>query len=57
MVLNYAIAREKDSILFYSGLLNYVPRADREGIYAIIREEVKHAAQLTRIKNELLKNL
>jgi len=47
--LNYALAREKDSILFYAGLANYVPPKDRENIHAIIREEVKHATILNKL--------
>ena len=53
LVLDYAIAREKDSVLLYAGLINYVPPADRKGIYAIVQEEVKHAAMLTRIKETI----
>jgi len=50
LVLDYAIAREKDSVLFYSGLVDYLSPADREGIYAIIREEVRHVAMLSEMR-------
>ena len=44
--LDYAIAREKDSILFYTGMKNFVPAAAKEHIDVIIREEARHVAML-----------
>lgn len=45
-VIRYAIDREKDSVLFYTGLKNYVPNKDQAGINEIIKEEAKHVAIL-----------
>lgn len=48
-VLNYAIASEKDSILFYSELMNLTPDAHARGVFAeIIRQERGHMARLQR---------
>ena len=42
-VLRMAIEKEKDSIVYYTGLKDFVPRErDREVIEAIIQEEMKH---------------
>jgi rubrerythrin len=49
-VLDFAIAREKDSVLFYSGLKNLVPANAHDHIDLIIREEERHAAILLKVK-------
>ncbi len=42
-VLRMAIEKEKDSIVYYTGLKDLVPRnRDREVIEAIVEEEMKH---------------
>lgn len=53
IVLDYAIAREKDSILFYVGLKNYLPTHDKEKIDFIIKEEAQHVAKLLLLKKQL----
>lgn len=50
-VLDYAIAREKDSVLFYSSLKNFVPAAAQQEIDAIIHQEERHAALLEKVKS------
>lgn len=50
--LDYAIAREKNAILFYSGLKNYVPANAVSILNTIIEEELKHAAILMNVKLE-----
>lgn len=46
-VLEIAIDAEKNSVLYYVGLKNFVPaRVGRDKVEAIIREEVGHVAQL-----------
>ncbi|MCU0914267.1 MAG: ferritin family protein [Planctomycetes bacterium] len=48
-LLDIAIGAEKNSILYYVGLKELVPaRAGREKVEAIIREEVRHLAELRR---------
>jgi len=48
-ILRVALAREKDSIVFYTGMRDYVPpRLGRERIERIIQEEVSHVAKLHR---------
>ena len=49
-VLDFAIAREKDAVLFYVGLENYVPEKDRPTVKQIIREEGTHIVKLSAIK-------
>jgi len=42
-ILRMAIEKEKDSIVYYTGLKDFVPRdADKEVISNIIQEEMKH---------------
>ena len=48
---DYAIAREKNSVLFYIGLKDYVPAFAKPTLDLIIGEEMKHAAILTRFKS------
>lgn len=48
-LIEIAIEAEKNSILYYVGLKNFVSdRAGRDRVEAIIREEVSHAAELRR---------
>ncbi len=48
-LLEIAIGAEKDSVLFYVGLKDLVSaQAGRDKVEAIIREEVKHVADLKR---------
>ena len=53
-ILEYALGREKDSIVFYVGMRDMVPvRLGRDRVDAIIREEMSHVATL----NERLEGL
>ena len=48
-ILRLAISAEKDSIIFYLGLKDFVPaRAGKDKVEAIIREEMAHIAILNR---------
>lgn len=48
-VVSLAIGKEKDSILFYTGMRELVPpRLGREKLEAIIKEEMKHVAMLNK---------
>lgn len=49
-VLDYAMAREKDSILFYVGLKNLAPKTARDHIDQIINEEGKHLVMISKMK-------
>ena len=51
-VLDFAIEREKDAVLFYIGLENYVPEKDQPTVKTIIREEGTHIVKLTAIKKQ-----
>jgi len=48
--IDYAINREKDSILFYVGLKNLVPSHAQDKIDIIIKEEAKHIVMLSGLK-------
>jgi len=50
VILDYAIKREQNAILFYVGLKNYVPTKIHDKVDTIIKEETKHAAILEKIK-------
>ena len=53
-VLNMAIQAEKDSIVFYTGLIKFVPApAGREKVEDIIGEEQGHIVMLSRISAAL----
>jgi len=53
-ILQAALAREKDSIVFYTGMRDYVPpRLGRERIEGIIQEEMNHMAMLHKQLAEL----
>lgn len=52
-VLNFAIAREKDAVLFYVGLENYVPEQDKAMVKSIIKAEGNHIVKLTNLKTQL----
>ncbi len=46
-ILNYAIEAEKNSIIFYLGLKNFVPaKAGKDKVDEIIKEEMDHIAEL-----------
>jgi rubrerythrin len=51
--LDYAIGREKDSIVFYVGFKNYVPNPVKEKIDIIIKEEGKHFTRLSKLRQTL----
>lgn len=53
LIIDYAIDREKDSVMFYSGLRNYVPDASKETVSKIISEEVKHVAILMGLERKI----
>jgi rubrerythrin len=53
-ILDFAIGREKDAVLFYVGLENYVPEEDRQTVKNIIKEEGTHIVKLTHLKKEFV---
>ncbi len=53
VAIDYAIGREKDSIIFYAGLKNLILEKDQTIVDTIIREEAKHAAKLIKLKEQL----
>ena len=52
-ILDFAIAREKDAVLFYTGLENYVPDKDQPTVRVILKEEATHIVKLSKLKQEL----
>lgn len=53
-ILLTAIALEKDSILFYQEMRNFVRNQDRDLVDRIINEEKKHIRTLAKVKEEYL---
>lgn len=51
--LEFAIEREKDSILYYQEVKNILPKSQHKEIEKIINEERKHFLDLTHIKNTI----
>ncbi len=57
-VLDFAIQREKDSVVFYLGLKDIVPEAlGKDKIDKIIREEMSHITLLSKRKAEIIKSM
>jgi Uncharacterized conserved protein, COG1633 len=54
--LDFAIGREKDSILYYQEVKNILPSHQHKELEKIINEERKHFLDLTHIKNSLSKS-
>ena len=52
-LLSLAIGAEKDSVLFYGGVLELAQDADRKTVSAIIREEQSHIVELTSLKRAI----
>jgi len=52
-ILDFAIQREKDSILYYQEIKNMVSEQQHTELEKIINEERKHLLDLTHIKNTL----
>ena len=53
-VLDFAIAREKDAVLFYVGLENFVSDDDKSTVKTIIKEEGGHIVKLTNLKQQFV---
>lgn len=52
-ILDFSIAREKDAVLFYTGLENYVPEENTATVRDIIKEEAQHIVKLSKLKKSL----
>ena len=52
-IIDYAIDREKDAVLFYTGLEGFVADKDKATIKSIIKEEGSHIVKLSLIKKEM----
>lgn len=52
-ILDFAVMREKDSVIFYVGLKNYLDDKMQAKIDFIIKEEAKHAAIILAYKHQL----
>jgi rubrerythrin len=52
-IIDFSIAREKDAVLFYTGLENYVPDKDQPTVRVILKEEATHIVKLSKLKQEL----
>ncbi|MEK6730625.1 MAG: ferritin family protein [Pseudomonadota bacterium] len=52
-ILDYAVLREKESVLFYVGLRDYVSAPYQAQVDAIIKEEVQHIVQLSGLKKAI----
>lgn len=51
--LEFAIEKEKDSILFYLGMKEYVPEKDRGSVDKVVEEERSHIIKLLNIKEKI----
>lgn len=56
IALEFAISREKDAIIFYTGLRELVAAEDREKINGIIWEEARHALIISNFRQKFLNN-
>lgn len=53
--IQLALAAEKDSILFYLEMHDFVGRNDRPAIDSVIKEEKSHVRELSRLKGQFMK--
>jgi rubrerythrin len=53
-ILDFAISREKDAVLFYTGLENYVPEEHTVTVRDIIKEEASHIVKLSKLQKRLI---
>ena len=53
-IMDFAMAREKDAVLFYTGLENYVPEENKITIKSIIKEEAGHIVKLSKLQKRLI---
>ncbi len=53
--IQIALGAEKDSILFYMEMRDFVSRNDRPAIDSVIKEEKSHVRELSRLKGQLVK--
>ena len=51
--INAGIAFEKDSIIFFQEMLNYVPESQHKKVRALVDEEKKHLTKLIQLKDSL----
>ncbi len=54
--IDYAIKAEKDALLFYHELSNFIREKDKSILNTIVKEEKDHLQKLTDIRNELFVN-
>lgn len=52
-ILDFAVMREKDSVIFYVGLKNYLDQKMQAKVDLIIKQEAKHAAIILAYKHNL----
>ena len=53
--IQMALGAEKDSILFYLEMRDFVGKNDRPAIDSVIKEEKSHVRELSRLKGQLVK--
>ena len=46
------VEKEKNTLLLYTELMQFVPEGDRDGLHYIMDEERMHLTQLTRFKEQ-----
>lgn len=51
--IRYSIGFEKDAILFFAELTNYMQQANKEKVQALVDEEKQHIIYLTNLKRKL----
>lgn len=54
-ILDYAVLREKESVIFYVGLKNYLDPSMQSKIDLIINQEAMHAAVILSFKHRMVK--
>ena len=53
--IQMALGAEKDSILFYLEMRDFVSKNDRAALDSVIKEEKSHVRELSRLKGQLVK--
>jgi rubrerythrin len=53
LAVNFALERERDAVVFYTSIKNYLASAERKHVEVIIAEELRHMVMLTNLRKKI----
>lgn len=51
--VNYALDRERDSVMFYTSIKNYLASAEKKHVEIIVEEELRHMVMLNGLRKKI----